>query len=148
LINLPTDHRIEIIGVDRGQAELARLAFAQFGKGRHRAALNFGDCFSFALAKWLGQPLLFKGDHFCHTDLLLAFPSWGCPEVKPLLSDEHFSVDGTLLQAWASHASLERIDGQEDPPPPPSGPGEGFGKPKEGKKRALTEAGGRAWRSH
>jgi hypothetical protein len=45
------------------------------------------------------------------------------PEVKPLLSDEHFSVDGSLLQAWASHASLERIDGEEDPPPPPSGPG-------------------------
>jgi ribonuclease VapC len=66
---------IEIISVDRGQAELARLAFAQFGKGRHRAALNFGDCFSYALAKWLGQPLLFKGDDFCHTDLLLAAPS-------------------------------------------------------------------------
>ena len=70
------------------------------------------------------------------------------PEVQPLLSDEHFSVDGTLLQAWASHASLERIDGQDDPPPPPSGPGEGFGQPKAGKKRAITEAGGRAWRSH
>jgi hypothetical protein len=61
------------------------------------------------------------------------------PEVKPLLSDEHFSVDGTLLQAWASHASLERIDGQDDPPPPPSGPGEGFGQPKEGKKRAKGD---------
>jgi len=61
------------------------------------------------------------------------------PEVKPLLSNEHFSVDGTLLQAWASHASLERIDGQEDPPPPPSGPGEGFGAPKEGKKRAKGD---------
>jgi len=61
------------------------------------------------------------------------------PEVKPLLSDEHFSVDGTLLQAWASHASLERIDGQEDPPPPPSGPGEGFGAPKPGKKRAKGD---------
>jgi len=60
----------------------------------------------------------------------------GAPEVKPLLSDEHFSVDGTLLQARASHASLERIDGQDDPPPPPSGPGEGFGAPKPGKKRA------------
>jgi len=58
------------------------------------------------------------------------------PEVKPLLSDEHFSVDGTLLQAWASHASLERIDGQDDPPPPPSGPGDGFGQPKDGKQRA------------
>ena len=59
----------------------------------------------------------------------------GAPEIKPLLSDEHFSVDGTLLQAWASHASLERIDGQDDPPPPPSGPGEGFGSPKGGVKR-------------
>ncbi|MCX5966642.1 MAG: IS5/IS1182 family transposase, partial [Cyanobacteria bacterium] len=63
----------------------------------------------------------------------------GAPEVKPLLSDEHFSVDGTLLQAWASHASLKRIDGQEDPPPPPTGPGEGFGAPKEGKKRAKGD---------
>ena len=41
----------------------------------------------------------------------------------------------SLLQAWVSHASLERIDGHEDPPPPPSGPGEGFGAPNEGKKR-------------
>jgi hypothetical protein len=60
----------------------------------------------------------------------------GAPDVKPLLSDEHFSVDGTLLQAWASHASLERTDGQQDPLPPPAVPGEGFGAPKEGKKRA------------
>jgi hypothetical protein len=63
----------------------------------------------------------------------------GAPGIKPLLSDEHFSVDGTLLQAWASHASLERIDGQDDPPPPPSGPGEGFGQPKDGKKRAKGD---------
>jgi transposase len=59
----------------------------------------------------------------------------GAPEVKPLLSDEHFSVDGTLLQAWASHSSLERIDGEDDPPPPPSGPGKGFGAPKPGRKQ-------------
>ncbi len=63
----------------------------------------------------------------------------GAPEVKPLLSDDHFSVDGTLLQAWASYASLKRIDGQEDPPTPPTGPGEGFGAPKEGKKRAKGD---------
>ena len=63
----------------------------------------------------------------------------GAPEVKPLLSDEHFSIDGTLLQAWASHASLERSDGQEDSPPPPSGPGEGFGQPKAGNKRAKGD---------
>ena len=63
----------------------------------------------------------------------------GAPEVKPLLSDEHFSVDGTLLQAWASHALLERIDEEDDPPPPPSGSGEGFGAPKPGKKRAKGD---------
>ena len=61
------------------------------------------------------------------------------PEVKPLLSNEHFSVDGTLLQAWASHASLERIDGEDDPPPPPSEPGEGFGAAKGGRKRAKGD---------
>ena len=44
----------------------------------------------------------------------------GAPEVKPLLSDEHLLVGGTLLQAWASHASLKRIDSQEDLPPPPT----------------------------
>ena len=38
------------------------MAFAQFGKGRHRAALNFGDCFSYALAKWLGQPHQFRSE--------------------------------------------------------------------------------------
>ena len=54
----------------------------------------------------------------------------GAAEVKPLLSNEHLSVDGTLLQAWASHASLERIDGEDDPLPPPAGPGEGFGAPR------------------
>jgi len=63
-------------------------------------------------------------------------------DVKPLLSDEHFSVDGALLQTWASHASLERIEGQDDPPPPPSGPGMGFGQPKGGKKRAKGDCHG------
>lgn len=61
------------------------------------------------------------------------------PEVKPLLSSEHFSVDGTLLRAWASHSSLERIDGSDDEPPPPSG-GHGFGSaPVKGKKRAKGD---------
>lgn len=63
---------IEIIGLDREQAEIARAAFYRFGKGRHRAGLNLGDCFSYALAKWLDAPLLFKGDDFSHTDLQLA----------------------------------------------------------------------------
>jgi transposase len=61
------------------------------------------------------------------------------PEVKPLLSSEHFSVDGTLLRAWASHSSLERIDGIDDDPPPPSS-GNGFGSsPAKGKKRAKGD---------
>ena len=60
---------IEVIPVDRDQAMLAREAFRRFGKGRHKAALNFGDCFSYALAKHTGQPLLFKGDDFSQTDI-------------------------------------------------------------------------------
>lgn len=61
----------------------------------------------------------------------------GASDVQPLLSDEHFSVDGTLLQSWASHASLERSDGDEDQPS--SGPGEGFGATKDEKKRARGD---------
>jgi len=64
----------------------------------------------------------------------------GATEVKPLLSNEHFSLDGTLLQAWVSHASFERIYGEDDPPPPPSGPSEGFGSPKAAADRAAAAA--------
>jgi len=60
------------------------------------------------------------------------------PEVKPLLSSEHVSVDGTLLRAWASHSSLERIDGLDDDPPQPSG-GKGVGGPSSSKKRAKGD---------
>jgi ribonuclease VapC len=51
------------------QAKIAREAYRDFGKGRHRANLNFGDCFSYALAKVTGEPLLFKGNDFSHTDV-------------------------------------------------------------------------------
>jgi ribonuclease VapC len=54
------------------QALLARQAFVLFGKGRHRAGLNFGDCFSYALAKAYREPLLFKGGDFGYTDLEVA----------------------------------------------------------------------------
>ena len=53
-------------------AHLARQAFLDFGKGRHPAGLNFGDCFAYALAKSTGQPLLFKGSDLSKTDLLVA----------------------------------------------------------------------------
>jgi len=55
--------------VDVEQARVARAAFSRFGKGRHPASLNYGDCFSYALAQVLGEPLLFKGDDFTQTDI-------------------------------------------------------------------------------
>ena len=61
--------RIELVSVDAGQALAAREAFRQFGRGRHPAGLNFGDCFSYALAKVLDQPLLCKGRDFIRTDV-------------------------------------------------------------------------------
>ncbi len=63
---------IEVVPVDERQARAARAAFARYGKGRHRAALNFGDCFAYALAQDRGEPLLFKGDDFAATDVLPA----------------------------------------------------------------------------
>jgi ribonuclease VapC len=61
---------VEPVTVEHGF--LARQAFLDFGKGRHKAALNFGDCFSYALAKATGEPLLFKGDDFSRTDIRAA----------------------------------------------------------------------------
>ena len=63
---------IQIHAVDRDLAMGAAEGFRRYGKGRHRASLNFGDCFAYALARHLRQPLLFKGDDFGHTDALPA----------------------------------------------------------------------------
>jgi ribonuclease VapC len=60
---------IVIEPVTEEQAHVARQAYADFGKGRHRAGLNFGDCFAYALATVSGEPLLFKGSDFRHTDV-------------------------------------------------------------------------------
>jgi ribonuclease VapC len=60
---------IELVPVDAEQAHLAREAYGRFGKGKHPAGLNFGDCFSYALARFRGEPLLFKGADFAKTDL-------------------------------------------------------------------------------
>jgi ribonuclease VapC len=60
---------IVIEPVTEEHALLARQAYADFGKGRHPAGLNFGDCFSYALAKASGEPLLFKGNDFSKTDV-------------------------------------------------------------------------------
>lgn len=60
---------VDLVAVDADQADIARVAYRTYGKGRHRAGLNYGDCFSYALAKLSNQPLLFKGDDFAHTDI-------------------------------------------------------------------------------
>lgn len=63
---------VDVVAVAADHAEAARVAYRRFGRGRHRAGLNFGDCFSYALAKISGEPLLFKGDDFAHTDIRAA----------------------------------------------------------------------------
>ena len=65
--------RVEPVTCD--QARIARAAYRDFGKGSgHKAGLNFGDCFAYALAKSMGEELLFKGDDFGHTDMVPALP--------------------------------------------------------------------------
>ena len=59
----------EIVSVDVEQVDAARRAWRRYGKGRHPAALNYGDCFSYALALSRGEPLLFKGEDFARTDI-------------------------------------------------------------------------------
>jgi ribonuclease VapC len=60
---------IEIAPVDQGQVDIARHAWRLYGKGRHQAGLNYGDCFAYALAKQRSMPLLFCGANFAHTDI-------------------------------------------------------------------------------
>jgi len=65
----PSKASISVLPVDADQGHLARQAFRQYGKGRHPAGFNYGDCFSYALAKSLAQPLLYKGQNFSQTDI-------------------------------------------------------------------------------
>ena len=60
---------LEVVPVDAEQVEIARAAWRRYGKGRHPAALNFGDCFAYALAKTSGEPLLANGLDFARTDI-------------------------------------------------------------------------------
>ncbi len=67
---------IEIVPVTEKHARIAREAYRDYGRGSgHRAKLNYGDCFSYALAKESGEPLLFKGNDFAETDIHPAIPS-------------------------------------------------------------------------
>ena len=78
----------EIVPFDAVQLVTARQAYREFGRGSgHRASLNMGDCFSYALAKIRGLPLLFKGDDFIHTDIA---QHWG-------------GVDDPVRQAHPAH---------------------------------------------
>jgi ribonuclease VapC len=63
---------IEIMAFTESQARLAREAFRRYGKGRHPAQLNFGDCMAYALARETGEELLFKGTDFSQTDIAVA----------------------------------------------------------------------------
>ncbi len=65
--SLPSEPKVE--PVDRNTTELAVMAHQRFGKGRHPASLNFGDCFAYACARQLGLPLLYKGNDFSGTDI-------------------------------------------------------------------------------
>jgi len=61
--------QIEIVAMTADQAELARTAWRKYGRGNHPAGLNIGDCCAYALAKYSGEPLLFKGNDFSQTDI-------------------------------------------------------------------------------
>lgn len=63
------DLDVQLAPLDLEQSLLAREAFRRFGRGRHRAGLNLGDCFAYALARQRNEPLLFKDDDFAHTDI-------------------------------------------------------------------------------
>lgn len=73
------DGGFDIVPVTPQQADIAIAAFRRFGRGRHRASLNIGDCFSYALAVASDHPLLFKGDDFARTDLRSALPTAASP---------------------------------------------------------------------
>ena len=71
---------IELAPVTAEHLIAARRAWRRFGKGNHRAALNFGDCFAYALAEATAEPLLFKGRDFAHTDITTALPAQGAAQ--------------------------------------------------------------------
>ena len=72
LLDLKRVSGMQITPVTEQQAEIGRRAYLKYGKGNHPARLNFGDCFAYALAKTTGEPLLFKGNAFVHTDVIAA----------------------------------------------------------------------------
>jgi ribonuclease VapC len=75
---------IDVVVMDRGQVELARSAYRSYGTGRHPAGLNIGDCCSYALSRFTGEPLLFVGEDFAKTDVTrVESSSAGLTEPRP-----------------------------------------------------------------
>jgi len=64
--------RIQVVPLDEHQMRLAHAAWRKYGKGRNLAQLNMGDCFAYALAQQIGEPLLYKGKDFAQTDIAAA----------------------------------------------------------------------------
>jgi ribonuclease VapC len=85
--------QIETVPMDSAQAELARAAWRAYGKGRHPAGLNIGDCCSYALSKYSGEPILFKGEDFSKTDLQAASQPGGDSQ-SPAGDESESSVPG------------------------------------------------------
>lgn len=69
---LVADAEIDVVAYDSAHAAVAHTAWRRFGKGRHPASLNLGDCMAYATARLAGAPLLFKGDDFAQTDIVSA----------------------------------------------------------------------------
>jgi len=97
---------VELVAVDSEQARVARRAYSRFGKGRHRAALNYGDCFSYALADVADEPLLFKGDDFVHTDVRAV--ELGAPDASP--TDDTSSVRDEASADYAQTQPVTQAD--------------------------------------
>jgi ribonuclease VapC len=88
---------VKIVAIDQDQAEAARIAWRCFGKGRHPAGLNYGDCFAYALARTRGLPLLFQGDDFSRTDIHIAlFPA-------PAGNDELIEISDRFVVISLAH---------------------------------------------
>ncbi|MDD9985823.1 MAG: phosphonoacetate hydrolase [Spirochaetaceae bacterium] len=96
--------RIEIVAVDRQQANAARRAFRDFGRGRHPAGLDYGDCFSYALARVRGERLLAKGDDFTKTDLPMV-PLYRASAPTP--AEPRATLDGGAVVPPGIEASVE-----------------------------------------
>lgn len=101
--------KVELVAVDSEQAHVARRAYSRFGKGRHRAALNYADCFSYALANVADEPLLFRGDDFVHTDVRAV--EMGVPDSSPTDDASGVRDEASADRAQTQPVTQADIDG-------------------------------------